>query len=241
MLAHTLAPVIAAAYGQARTADHRGAQHHDRVSSGREEALPNQAIGTRTGFSLRAISSRSRSRTAAGCLRACPRAPIGGRTAPMLFSGRLKRRCNGGDTVTATALHVVTPLPWPIELGEHVRDEEADGLRLLIEIGACSAFVAVLRNHARIIFAHVNRQSPKSARCRSRSALIRSANVAMVVSLRREDGARKPFPRPERCEGHGPDGAASRKWGSRGWPATLPSRKCVLRCPARPPFELPCS
>ena len=29
----------------------------------------------------------------------------------MLFSGRLKRRCNGGHTVTETALHVVTPLP----------------------------------------------------------------------------------------------------------------------------------
>ena len=35
----------------------------------------------------------------------------------------------------------------------------------------------------------------------ARSALIRSANVAMVVSLRREDRARKPFPRPERSEG----------------------------------------
>jgi hypothetical protein len=28
-----------------------------------------------------------------------------------LFSGRLKRRCNGGDAATETALHVVTPLP----------------------------------------------------------------------------------------------------------------------------------
>ena len=32
-----------------------------------------------------------------------------------LFSGGLDRRCNGGDVVTETALHVVTPLPWPIE------------------------------------------------------------------------------------------------------------------------------
>jgi len=39
----------------------------------------------------------------------------GDRTAPMLFSGRLKRRFNSRDTVTETALHVVTPLPWPIE------------------------------------------------------------------------------------------------------------------------------
>jgi hypothetical protein len=36
------------------------------------------------------------------------------------FNRRLQRRCNGGDTITETALYVVTPLPWPIELGEHV-------------------------------------------------------------------------------------------------------------------------
>ena len=34
---------------------------------------------------------------------------------------------------------------------EHVCDEEAESLRPLIEIGACSAFVAVLRNHADIV------------------------------------------------------------------------------------------
>jgi hypothetical protein len=43
-------------------------------------------------------------KTAVGCSRTCLRAAIGGRTAPMLFSGRLKRRCNGGDTVPETAL-----------------------------------------------------------------------------------------------------------------------------------------
>jgi hypothetical protein len=36
-------------------------------------------------------------------------------------------------------------------------------LRLLILVGACGAFVAVLRNHAEIVLAHANRQSPKSA------------------------------------------------------------------------------
>jgi hypothetical protein len=39
------------------------------------------------------------------------RPATGGRTAPMPFSGRLKRRCNGGDTVTETGVAtVVTPL-----------------------------------------------------------------------------------------------------------------------------------
>ena len=38
----------------------------------------------------------------------------------------------------------------------------ADGL-LLILVGACGAFVAVLRNHAEIVRAHANRESPKSA------------------------------------------------------------------------------
>jgi hypothetical protein len=34
---------------------------------------------------------------------------------------------------------------------------------LLILVGACGAFVAVLRNHAEIVRAHANRESPKSA------------------------------------------------------------------------------
>jgi hypothetical protein len=42
-------------------------------------------------------------------------------------------------------------------------NEEADGLRLLILVGACGAFAAVLRNHAEIVLAPANRQSPKSA------------------------------------------------------------------------------
>jgi hypothetical protein len=43
----------------------------------------------------------------------------------MLFSGRLKLRCNGGNTVTLADRG-----------GEHVGDEEADGLRLLNVVGA---------------------------------------------------------------------------------------------------------
>jgi hypothetical protein len=47
--------------------------------------------------------------------------------------------------------------------GEHVGDEEADGLGLQILVGACGAFVAVLRNHAEIVLAHADRESQKSA------------------------------------------------------------------------------
>jgi hypothetical protein len=42
---------------------------------------------------------------------------------------------------------------------------------------ACGAFIAVLRNHAEIVLAHANRQSPKSAALPVR--VIRSADVAM--------------------------------------------------------------
>jgi hypothetical protein len=41
--------------------------------------------------------------------------------------------------------------------------EEAGSLRLLITVGACGPFVAVLRNHAEIVLAHANRESAKSA------------------------------------------------------------------------------
>ena len=47
-----------------------------------------------------------------------------------------------------------------------------DGTRILIDrlwprgvkivVGACRPFVAAFRNHAEIVFAHVNRQYPKS-------------------------------------------------------------------------------
>jgi hypothetical protein len=55
----------------------------------------------------------------------------------------------------------VTPLPLADRGGEHVGDEEADGLRPLILVGACGAFAAVLRNHAEIVLAQVDGQSPE--------------------------------------------------------------------------------
>jgi hypothetical protein len=68
--------------------------------------------------------------------------------------GRLKRRCNGGDTVTETALQGRNAVTLADRGGEHIGDEDADGLRLLIVVGA---FVTVLRNHAEIVLAHISR------------------------------------------------------------------------------------
>ena len=49
-----------------------------------------------------------------------------------LFSGRLQRRCIGGDPVTETALHVVTPIPWPSELGS-VLNKDSGAKRVVIQ------------------------------------------------------------------------------------------------------------
>ena len=57
-------------------------------------------------------------------------------------------------------------------------------------VGACGAFVAVLRNHAEIILAHANRESPIP------SGLL-FARLRSPWFLRREDGARRPFAIPE--------------------------------------------
>jgi SAM domain (Sterile alpha motif) len=64
-------------------------------------------------------------------------------------------------------------------------------LRLLIVVGACGAFVAVLRNHAEIVLAHANRESPKSA-------TLPFAQCSHSLGRRRL--ARKRFVRPEQPE-----------------------------------------
>ena len=104
---------------------------------GRGDNLIAKSIGwgENRGF-LRATSSRSQSRTGAGVAPHLARSLTGSGTASTLFSGRLKRRFNSRDTVTETALHVVTPLPLADRGGELVGDEEADGFRLLIVVGA---------------------------------------------------------------------------------------------------------
>ena len=58
---------------------------------------------------------------------------------------------SGTDHGVAT---VVTPLCWPIETAAH-------GLRPLILVGASGALVSVLRNHAEIVRADSDRESPK--------------------------------------------------------------------------------
>jgi hypothetical protein len=62
-----------------------------------------------------------------------------------MVTSLLKRRCDRRNAVTLADRG-----------GEHVGDEEADRLRLLILVGACGAFVAVLSNDAEIV---LSRQS----------------------------------------------------------------------------------
>ena len=101
---------------QARTADHpanRRAQCSPRTRA-RKFASKSNGWDENRVF-LEGDSFRTGSRTGAGAEPPACGPAAGGGTAPMLFYGRLKRRCNGGDVVTETALHVVTPSPWPIE------------------------------------------------------------------------------------------------------------------------------
>ncbi len=88
-----------------------------------------------------------------------------------------------------------------VEAGNGVANETADSPGPAVLVGACRVFVALLHNHAKIVLADVdvNLRSPRRARCRY--ALIRSAAVAMVVSLYRGMVHAKAFPRRERPNG----------------------------------------
>ena len=77
-------------------------------------------------------------------------------------------------------------------------NEEADRLRLLIVGSACGA---LLRNHAEIVLAYVNRQSPQSAAHPFPQDSHSLGPRCHVFSLRGEDSGRKGFVRPERPEG----------------------------------------
>ena len=94
------------AYEQARTADHPQngrARHSPRLE--REGKFAAKSSGWfKTGSSSMATSSRSQSRRPPGTHARSHGPATGGRTAPMLFSGRLKRRFNSRDAVTETAL-----------------------------------------------------------------------------------------------------------------------------------------
>jgi hypothetical protein len=97
-------------------------------------------------------------------------------------------RCDGAtercNTVSAGA----------VETGDRIANETADSLGSAVLVGACGTFVAVLRNHAKIVRAHANRESPKPP---TRPFPVGSHSLPMLPwwsSLSREDGARKPFP-----------------------------------------------
>jgi hypothetical protein len=94
-------------HGQARTVDHpqnRRAQQSPRARARAKIYAPTQAVGVKTGFP-RGRQARGRSQERPLAAHAPARGPAtGGRTAPMLFSGRLKRRCSGRNTVTEAAL-----------------------------------------------------------------------------------------------------------------------------------------
>jgi hypothetical protein len=99
-------------------------------------------------------------------------------------------------------------------LQKGVVEEQADGLRLLIVVGACGALITRLGDLPQIMVAHLYRQFAEPAAPRSRSVRIRSADVAIVVSLHRGNVHAKPFPRRERRKGARgaglPSAAASR-------------------------------
>ena len=50
-----------------------------------------------------------------------------------------------------------------VETGNGVTNEKADSLGSAVLVAACGVFVAILRNHAKIVRAHANRESPKRA------------------------------------------------------------------------------
>jgi hypothetical protein len=97
-------------------------------------------------------------------------------------------------------------------LHERVAEKQADGLRLLIVVGACRPFVAAFRNCLQIALAYVNRQSTKSAARpfpQGSHSLGRCSHGGL--SIRRGDGARKPFPRCERPKALGCDRQSRRR------------------------------
>ena len=75
-----------------------------------------------------------------------------------------------------------------VETGNGVANEKAYTLGSAVLVAASGAFVAVLRNHAEIVRAHADRESPKPPACSFSVRLIRSAAVVMSLSV--EDGAR---------------------------------------------------
>ena len=90
----------------------------------------------------------------------------------MTASRALRLRRNAGVTAQSNGCNAVSA--GAVETGDRIANETADSLGSAVLVGACGVFVAVLRNHAKIVRANANRESPQPA-ARSRCALIRSA------------------------------------------------------------------
>jgi hypothetical protein len=135
-------------------------------------SLPNQGDGRSQG-QLRA-SKGMRSAGGIGQPHRAPRRPrcsllSGRRVTP---SRPLPLRRNAAVTVrqlgryagvTAQPTGCNTVSAGAVKTGDRIANETADSLRSAVLVGACGAFVAVLRNHAKIVRAHANRESPKLA------------------------------------------------------------------------------
>ena len=92
-------------------------------------------------------------------------------------------------------------------------NDEADRLRLQIEIGACGAFVAVPRNHAEIVLAHANRESPKSAALpfpQGSHSLGRLEPVSGMPKRKLENGEQRPAPQSHQSRAESPEFADQR-------------------------------
>jgi len=134
-------------------------------------SLPNQGDGTSQGQlrpsngtrsagrigqpnRARATSGGHNSRTESDAVTTSPVAPqrrCDGATVGQSYRrDGATERCN---TVSAGA----------VETGDRVANETAYSLGSAALVGACGAFVAGLRNHAEIVRAHANRESPKPA------------------------------------------------------------------------------
>jgi hypothetical protein len=123
-------------------------------------SLPNQSDrgsqgqphGTRSGGR---IGQPNRARAAPGAALLSDRRV----TASRLL--RLRRSCAAHAGVTAPPNGCNTVSAGAVETGNGVTNEKADSLGSAVLVGACGAFVAVLRNHAKIVRADADRESPK--------------------------------------------------------------------------------
>ncbi len=107
----------------------------------------------------------------------------------------LQRRCYGatvGAAMRALRRNRSNSLSaGAVETGNRIADETADSLGSAVLVGACGVFVPLLRNHAKIVRAHVNRESPQPAARPFSVGSHSFRRCCHVLPLCREDGARK--------------------------------------------------